>query len=96
MASCVAGIPSYVDGRNVKCIQEITRKLVTILGLKLDLSDLEAEAVKFLANLDKVVKENSRLNEKVRQLEKFYDQEVGSTSEEDVRNWFERQDLEID
>ncbi|MCH8203660.1 MAG: PAC2 family protein [Candidatus Hydrogenedentes bacterium] len=96
MASCVAGIPSYVDGRNVKCIQEITRKLATILGLTLDFSGLEAETAEFLANLDKVVKENSRLNEKVRQLEKFYDEEVGPTSGDDVRAWFERQDLEID
>ena len=96
MASCVAGIPSYVDGRNVKCINEITQKLASILGMTLDLSVLEAETTEFLAGLDKVVKENSRLREKVRQLERFYDQEVGAGSKDDVKDWFERQDFKLD
>lgn len=96
MASCVTGIPSYVDGRNVKCVEAIVRKLANILGLSLDLSGLEAETAKFLSDLNKVVKENSKLAERVSQLERFYDQEVGPKSEDDIRNWFERQDLEID
>ena len=95
-ASCVTGFPSSVEGRNVKCGEAIVRKLANILGLSLDLSGLEAETAKFLSDLNKVVKENSKLAERVSQLERFYDQEVGPKSEDDIRNWFERQDLEID
>ncbi len=96
MASCVTGIPSYVDGKNIKCIEAITRKLANILGLTLDFSGLEAETAQFLSDLNKVVKGNSKLAERVSQLERFYDQEVGPKSDDEIRDWFGRQDLEID
>ncbi|MDK1022387.1 MAG: PAC2 family protein [Candidatus Hydrogenedentes bacterium] len=96
MASCVTGIPSYVDGKNIKCIEAVTRKLAGILGLTLDFSGLEAETAQFLSDLNKVVKANSKLAERVSQLERFYDQEVGPKSEDEIRDWFDRQDLEID
>jgi len=96
MASCVTGIPSYVDGRNVKCIESMVKKIRYILGMTLDLSDLEAESTVFLEKLDKAVRNDSKFAEKVRQLEAFYDQELESSPDEDVRDWFERQDLEID
>ena len=96
MSSCVAGIPSYVDGKNAKCIEVVTRKLAGILGLTLDFSELEAETAQFLTDLNKVVKQNAKLAERVTQLERFYDQEVRPKSEDEIKDWFDRQDLEID
>lgn len=95
MASCIMGIPSYVDGRNAKCIESMVRKIRAILGLTIDLADLEAESAEFLEKLNKAVSNDSKFAEKVRQLEAFYDQELEPASDEDVRAWFERQDLEM-
>ena len=96
MASCVCAIPSYVEGRNVKCIEAITRKLVGLMDMPLDLSGLEAETTEFLRGLDKALKVNTKFAERVRQLEKFYDEEVGMEPGDDLQEWFERQDLRRD
>ena len=42
MFTIVAEIPSYVQGRNAKCIESTARKLNAILEMRLDLSDLKA------------------------------------------------------
>ena len=57
---------------------------------------IEAETAEFLKNLDNAMSTDSKFAEKVRQLERFYDQELDPSSDEDVKAWFERQDLEID
>lgn len=94
MVSCVAGIPSYVDGRNAKCIDAVAKKVAGFLDLHIDFSDLEAEAAEFVLGLGKVMTANSKLAEKVDQLEKFYDDDTEVDSNDDLKDWFERQDLD--
>ena len=96
MASCVCAIPSYVDGRNVKCIEAVTRKVAGLMDMPLDLSGLEAETEEFLSGLDKAVMANEKFAEKVKQLEQFYDEEVGLQPGDDLQDWFERQNLQSD
>ena len=39
MAALVAEIPAYVQGRNPKCIEAVTRRLAGILGLQVRLDE---------------------------------------------------------
>ena len=55
--------------------------------------ELEAESVEFLDGLDETVKADPKFAEKVKQLETFYDEEMGAESGDDVQDWFERQNL---
>ncbi len=57
MASFVATTPAYVQGNNPKCIEAVTRRLVGILGLQIELDDLRAVSDEFEKKLSNVVQE---------------------------------------
>ncbi len=104
MATLVAGIPSYIEGRNPRCIEAMLTKLGEILGRTFDLSDLEAQRREFLDGVQVAMTKNPKLTERIQQLEKLYDNEVsGETTEEPksaddsaLKNWFERQNIKLD
>jgi len=103
MATIVAGIPSYIEGRNPRCIEAMITKLGEILGRNFDLGDLQAQSREFLDGVQTAMKKNPKLAERIQQLEKLYDNEVsGETTEETkgtddtLKNWFERQNIKLD
>jgi len=106
MATLVAGIPSYIDGRNPRCIQAMLAKLSEVAGINVDLSELDAQRSEFLHGVQIAMEKNPKLTERIKQLEKLYDDEVNGTGEATdepkspndaaLKNWFERQNIKLD
>ncbi len=108
MATLVAGIPSYIEGRNPRCIQAILTKLSEIIGVPFDLSELESQRSEFLQGVQIAMQKNPKLTERIKQLEDLYDKEVNGEAEDEadpkapspddsaLKNWFERQNIKLD
>jgi hypothetical protein len=100
MATVVAGIPSYIEGRNPRCIEAMVGRLNEILDLKLDLAPLKAQRQQFLQGVQLAMSKNPKLAERIHQLEQMYDKETRddaeTESDDDVRDWFERQNIKLD
>jgi predicted ATP-grasp superfamily ATP-dependent carboligase len=100
MATLVAGIPSYIEGRNPRCIEAMVAKLNEILELNLDLAPLTAQRKQFMQGVQLAMTKNQKLAERIKQLEQMYDKETRDNEEEetddDIRDWFERQNIKLD
>ncbi len=102
MATLVAGIPSYIEGRNPRCIEAMVGKLNEILTLNIDLAPLQAQRQQFLQGVELAMNKNPKLAERIHQLEQMYDKETRDDAEgegqtdADVRDWFERQNIKLD
>ena len=79
MASLVAEIPAYIEGRNPVCIESVTRRLATILGLPTDLAELRTASTEWEARVSDAVEENDELADKIRELEEAYDEDLVDT-----------------
>jgi proteasome assembly chaperone (PAC2) family protein len=76
MASLVAEIPGYLQGRNPMSIEAVTRRLAKILRLPLELGELRAESTEWEEKVSRIVEKNEELAKTVRQLEEAYDDEL--------------------
>jgi predicted ATP-grasp superfamily ATP-dependent carboligase len=95
MASIVATVPAYVQGPNPKCIVAATRRIAGILGIRLDLDDLQASADEFEKKLSEIVQEQPELAENVVKLEQDYDNEIFSEMG-DLKNWLHQKGIRLD
>src|SRR5204862_6541420 len=73
VASLVAEIPGYLQGRNPMSIEAVTRRLAKILQLPLDLQALRAESTDWEVGVSRVVDKDKKLMKMVQELEKAYD-----------------------
>ena len=96
MISLVAEIPAYVQGRNLICIEAVTRKLAAILGLQIDLDDLRVVSDDLKKRLNDIVEKQPELAERIRKLEQDYDNEVFDTQMGDLKDWLEQQGIRLD
>jgi proteasome assembly chaperone (PAC2) family protein len=97
LAALVAEIPAYVQGKNIKCIAAVVRKLAAILDLAIDLGDLKVMSKKFEKRLNETVQGRPELAEQIRKIEKDYDAEVFDTSlDNDLKAWLEQQGIRLD
>ena len=96
MANIVAEIPAYVQGKNHRCIEAMTRWLAGALNLRIDLDDLRARADKLEERLNETVQERDELQERIRELEEAYDSEVFDTEMGDLKEWLEGQGIRLD
>jgi proteasome assembly chaperone (PAC2) family protein len=76
MASLVAEIPGYLQGRNPMSIEAVTRRLAKILQLPLDLGALRAESTEWELQVSRVVARDKQMAKTVRELEEAYDNEL--------------------
>jgi proteasome assembly chaperone (PAC2) family protein len=76
VASLVAEIPGYLEGRNPLSIEAVTRRLAKILQLPLELQALRAESTKWELEVSRVVEKDKKLTKMVRELEEAYDNEL--------------------
>ena len=95
MASIVATVPAYVQGANPKCIVAATRRIAGILGIRVDLDDLQANADEFEKKLTEVVQEQPELAENVTKLEQDYDNEIFSEMG-DLKHWLHQKGIRLD
>jgi proteasome assembly chaperone (PAC2) family protein len=76
MASLVAEIPGYLQGRNPMSIEAVTRRLAKILKQPLDLRALRAESTEWELEVSRVIEKDAELAATVRRLEEAYDDEL--------------------
>lgn len=94
MATLVAEVPAYVQGRNIKCIEAILRKLSEILDVPLDLEDLVYLRREFEQTVDRVVQARPDLADLIRSSEQDYDRDALGRQEDDLKAWFDRQNIQ--
>ncbi|MHC4112287.1 MAG: PAC2 family protein [Planctomycetota bacterium] len=96
MATLVALIPAYVQGKNPKCIEAVTRRLVGILGMQMELDDLRDIGDEFERKLTDVVEEQPELATNIRKLEEDYDNEIFDSEMGDLKTWLQQQGIRLD
>jgi proteasome assembly chaperone (PAC2) family protein len=96
MATLVATIPAYVQGKNPKCIESVTRRLVGILGLQINLDDLRAISDEFEKKLSDAVGEQPELASNIGKLEEDYDNEIFDSEMGDLKKWLQQQGIRLD
>jgi len=96
LATLVAEIPAYVQGRNHRCIEAVTRQLAAMLNLQIDLDDLRAMSDTLEERLNEIVKQHPQLLERIRKLEEDYDNDVFDTEMGDLKEWLVQQGIRLD
>ncbi|TET93827.1 PAC2 family protein [Candidatus Aerophobetes bacterium] len=75
MTNFVAEIPVYVQTRNPKGIKAVTEKLVQLLKIDIDLTDLSVKSTHFEKRIDGLVHKQPLLATQIKKLEENYDKE---------------------
>ena len=96
MVNLVAEIPSYVQGRNPRSIEAVTRRLAAILNLQIDLDDLRTQAEHLEERLNQIIEQRPELADRIKSLEEDYDSEVFDTQMGDLRDWLQQQSIRLD
>lgn len=73
MVSLIAEIPGYLHGKNPMSIEAVTRRLAKILQLPLELDSLRQASNNWEEHISTIVEENDELLEKIREMERDYD-----------------------
>lgn len=95
MASIVEEIPAYVQGRNAKCIEAAVHKIKAMIGLAADVSDLTRITQDFEEGVQQLVETRPELAELIHKLENEYDKELSHEQQDEIRDWFEKQNLRL-
>jgi len=96
MVSLVATVPAYVQGTNPKCVEAVARRLVGMLGLRVDLDDMTPISEDFERKLSHVVQTQADLAENIQKLEEDYDNEIFNSEMGDLKDWLEQQGVRLD
>mgnify|MGYP001237886639 CR=1 FL=1 len=96
MVSLIAEIPAYVQGKNPRCIESMTRRLAGMLSLPINLDDLRALGDELERRLNAIVQQKPELAQRVRKLEEDYDSEVFDTQMGDLKDWLQQQGIRLD
>lgn len=75
MINFVAEIPIYIQSENPKAIKTMTEKLVKLLNLNIDTSDLTKKNLAFEKRINELLLNQPQLNEEIKKLEENYDKE---------------------
>jgi proteasome assembly chaperone (PAC2) family protein len=96
LVSLVATIPAYVQGSNPKCIEAVTKRLTGMLGVEINLDDMEAVSDEFEKKLNDVVQQQPELAGNIRKLEEDYDNEIFDSEMSELKSWLEQQGIRVD
>jgi len=96
MATLVAEIPAYIQGRNPRCIEAVTRHLVAVLDLQIHVDDLRTVSDAFERRLNELVAKRPELAELIHKLESDYDSEIFDTQMGDLKDWLQEQGIRLD
>ena len=90
MVSLVAEIPLYIQTENPKAIKAIMKRLVKLLNLEIDLSDLSKMSDEFEKNVNIALAREPKLAEQVKKLEEAYDKEFFDDQKEEFESWLKK------
>jgi len=94
MINFVAEIPMYIQAKNPKAVQALTRRITKLLGIiDIDLTDLSTLSNKFEKNINNLVAEQPKLLEQIKRLEQDYDKELLGRKE-DFEKWLRNQGID--
>ncbi|MFW6060621.1 MAG: PAC2 family protein [Phycisphaeraceae bacterium] len=96
MVSFVVEIPAYIQGRNPKGIETVCRKLTALLEVDLNMDELRDTSDHWEKRIDEAVHEREDLAEHIHKLEEDYDHEVFDTQMGDLKDWLEKQGIQVD
>ncbi len=96
MVTLVAEIPAYVQGQNPGCISAVSKLLVNVLGLHLDIEKLRSIGDEFEKKLSEIVGAQPELASHIGKLEEDYDNEVFDTEMGDLKEWLEQRGIRVD
>lgn len=82
MISIAAEIPGYLQGTNPLSIEAVTRRLVHMINLHTDLSDLRALSTAWELQVTEIIEKDPQLAETVRRLEEQYDNQLVASQKE--------------
>lgn len=91
MINFVAEIPMYIQAKNPKAIQALTRRIIKLLGI-IDI-DLSTLSNKFEKNINNLAAEHPKLFEQIKKLEQDYDKELLGRKE-DFEKWLKDQGID--
>jgi len=75
MITLVAEIPIYIQARNHKAIKAVTEKLIKMLNINIDFSDLSLLSANFEKKISEMVRQQPLLTKQIKKLEENYDKE---------------------
>jgi len=93
MMTLLAAVPAYVQGRNFTCIQSAIKRLAVLMNTPMASSTLSELAKEYERELESFVKSNPDLAAQIRKLEQAYDNQSTDPNNEDMQNWFNKQDI---
>lgn len=93
MINFVAEIPIYVQTKNPKGIKAITKRLVKLLGIDIDLGDLSRMSNEFEKNINQLVAKQPKLAEQIKRLEENYDKEFFN-QKGDFEEWLKQHGID--
>lgn len=96
VANLVAEIPAYVQGYNPKCIITSVKVIARLLDLKINLDELITESIDFQRKVSELVENQPELAEKIKDLERDYDNEAFDREMGDLKNWLGQQGIRVD
>ncbi|HET6428128.1 MAG TPA: PAC2 family protein [Phycisphaerae bacterium] len=96
MATLVAEVPAYVEGRNPRCIGAVARNLAGILGLRVNVDDLRLLGDELEERLSEMIREHPELQERIGKLEQDYDNEVFDMQMGDLKTWLQQRGIRPD
>lgn len=93
MINFVAEIPIYIQSQNPKGIKAIIRRLIKLLDIDIDLSELFKRSDEFEKNINGIVKNQPKLVEQIKKLEEDYDKEFFD-QRGDFEKWLKQQGID--
>jgi proteasome assembly chaperone (PAC2) family protein len=96
MATIVAEIPAYIEGRNPKCIDVMMKILVALLEIHVNLDDLLEASDELEKRVSDLVGQNPQLQELINKLEQDYDNEIFDTTMADLKTWLGQHGIRLD
>jgi proteasome assembly chaperone (PAC2) family protein len=96
MATFVAEIPAYVQGNNPGCISAATKLLTNILGLHVDIEELQRLGEEFEAKLSEIIQMQPELAGHIGRLEEDYDNDIFDTEMGELKEWLQQRGIRVD
>jgi len=96
MASLVEEVPAYIQGYNPGCIETALRLLGRLLDLRINLDELHKESEDYNRKVTELVESQQDLAEKVKELERDYDNEAFDREMSDLKDWLGDQGLKVE
>jgi len=88
----VAEIPIYVETKNPKGVEAVIRRLVRLLNIDIDLTDLDRTSSELEKNMSQAVAKYPELTKQIKKLEENYDKELFD-QKGDFERWLKQQGI---